>query len=65
MTAKDLLLELIKRQKKGAWRSKNWTKLEPEIKKWKTGMVVYFRAESIGFSFDSNGRFEGIFNYKE
>lgn len=65
MTAKDLLLELIKRQKKNAYLSRDWSKLEPEIKKTKSGTIVYLRNEYIGFSFDRNGRFEGIFNYQE
>jgi len=65
VTAKKLLLELIKRQKKSAYRSGNWNKLEPEIKKTEDGIIIYLRNECIGFSFEKNGCFEGIFNWRE
>ena len=65
MTSKELLLELIKRQKKGAWYSENWDKLEPEIEVDKDGSRITFDSVEVGFSFDEKGRFLGIFNWRE
>lgn len=66
MTAKDLLLELIKRQKKNAYLSRNWEKLDPEIEVAEDGDInVTLDSVKIGFSFDKNGRFQGIYNWKQ
>ena len=66
MTSKKLLLELLKRQKMEAWRSNNWDKLEPEITVDKRGgMDITLNEVCIGFSFDRNGRFLGIYNWQE
>ena len=66
MTAKDLLLQLVKRQKKNAYLSGNWNKLEPEIELSEDGDInINFDSVEIGFSFDKNGRFQGIYNWKQ
>ena len=65
MTSKELLLELIKRQKKNAYRSGNWEKLEVEFEVDDLGITVVLDSVEMGFSFDKNGRFEGILNYKQ
>lgn len=67
MTSKKLLLELITRQKKLAYLSGDFDKLEPEteIDDDDGGITIVLDAVEIGFSFDKNGRFLGIFNWKE
>lgn len=67
MTSKDLLLELIRRQKKAGIASEDWAELKPEFNEGvdKDGINVCFDSVNIGFSFDKNGRFNGIYNYQE
>lgn len=66
MTAKDLLLQLVKRQKKSAYLSGNWDKLKPEVELSEDGSInINFDSAEIGFSFDKNGRFQGIYNWKQ
>ena len=67
MTSKALLLELIKRQKKTSICSGDWAELKPKFHAGvdKDGVNVSFDSVNIGFSFDKNGRFNGIYNYQE
>ena len=67
MTAKELLLELIKKQKKAGIRSGDWDELKPEFEIGVDGdgVNIDFDSVSMGFSFDKNGRFNGIYNWKE
>jgi len=66
MTSKKLLLELIGRQKKQAHLSGDFDRLEAETEiDDDGGMTITLDAVEIGFSFDKNGRFLGIFNWKQ
>ncbi len=67
MTSKELLFELIRRQKKNAHLSRNWDKLEVEVAEGvdKDSVNVTLEPAQVGFSFDKNGRFNGIYNYQQ
>ena len=66
MTSKKLLLELITRQKKSAYLSGDWDKLEPETEDGIDGNTdILLNSAKIGFSFDKQGRFLGIFNWQQ
>jgi len=66
MTAKELVLELVKRQSKKAVLDECWDKLEPDIEVDKYGRTdICFPSVAIGFAFDKQGRFLGIFNWRE
>lgn len=67
MTSKKLLLELIRRQKKNAYLSGNWDKLEVKEQEGvvKGSVNVVIDSANVGFTFDKNGRFEGIFNFQD
>lgn len=67
MTSKELVLELIKSQKKQAYRIEGWDKLEPEVEQDKDGKTVniVLNCVCIGFAFDKKGNFLGIYNWKD
>lgn len=66
MTSKALLLEFIGRQKKQAHLSGDFEKLEAKIEDGVDGGTdVILDSVCIGFSFDKNGRFLGIYNWRE
>lgn len=60
------LIDLLESQKQKTVKSTDWRKLDYIIKKMSDGGTdVRIENVEIGFSFDKNGKFEGIYNWKE
>ena len=59
------MLEILSNQSPKGIKSGNWPKIEFEIEDRKHCKIIHVNSDEVGFSFNSKGRFEGIFNWKE